>query len=99
LVLTLRGNIHQHNRASNVALYAKSHEYFRTKGPPILTVWGKNDPFFLSRGAESFKRDNPDTEVHFYDTGHFALETNTPEIATAIREFLSRTLSLKAASR
>ena len=62
--------------ASNVALYPKFQEYFRTKRPPLLAVWGKNDPFFLPPGAEAFKRDNPNAEVHFYDTGHFALETH-----------------------
>jgi pimeloyl-ACP methyl ester carboxylesterase len=33
--------------ASNVALYPKFQEYFRTKRPPLLAVWGRNDPFFL----------------------------------------------------
>jgi pimeloyl-ACP methyl ester carboxylesterase len=76
--------------ASNVALYPKFQEYFRTKRPPMLAVWGKNDPFFLPPGAEAFKRDNPNAEVRFYDTGHFALETHAPEIASAIRDFLGR---------
>jgi pimeloyl-ACP methyl ester carboxylesterase len=76
--------------ASNVALYPKFQEYFRTKRPPLLAVWGKNDPFFLPPGAEAFKRDNPNAEVHFYDTGHFALETHGAEIASAIRDFLGR---------
>lgn len=75
---------------SNVALYPKFQEYFRTHRPPILAVWGKNDPFFLPPGAEAFRRDNPKTEVRFYDTGHFALETHAPEIAVAIRDFLDR---------
>ena len=79
--------------ASNVALYPKFQEYFRTKRPPVLAVWGKNDPFFLPPGAEAFKRDNPAAEVHFYDTGHFALETHVQEIATAIRDFLGRKLT------
>lgn len=78
--------------ASNVALYPKFQEYFRSNRPPLLAVWGKNDPFFLPEGADAFKRDNPDAEVHFYDTGHFALETHTAEIATAIRDFLDRKL-------
>jgi pimeloyl-ACP methyl ester carboxylesterase len=79
--------------ASNVALYPKFQEYFRAQRPPLLAVWGKNDPFFLPPGAEAFKRDNPDAEVHFFDTGHFALETHHQEIAGAIRDFLSRTLT------
>jgi pimeloyl-ACP methyl ester carboxylesterase len=79
--------------ASNVALYPKFQEYFRAKHPPTLAVWGKNDPFFLPPGAEAFKRDNPSAEVHFYDTGHFALETHHPEIAATIRDFLGRKLT------
>jgi pimeloyl-ACP methyl ester carboxylesterase len=82
--------------ASNVALYPKFQEYFRTRKPPLLAVWGKNDPFFLPPGAEAFKRDNPDAEVHFYDTGHFALETHHQEIAAAIRDFLHRKLTLRS---
>ena len=82
--------------ASNVALYPKFQEYFRAKQPPVLAVWGKNDPFFLPPGAEAFKRDIPSAEVHFFDTGHFALETHHREIGEAIREFLGRKLASKA---
>jgi len=79
--------------ASNVALYPRFQDYFRTKQPPTLAVWGNDDPFFLPSGAEAFKRDNPSAEVHFYDTGHFALETHYTEIAAAIRDFLDRKLA------
>src|ERR1700747_2420859 len=78
--------------ASNVALYPKFQEYFRGKQPPTLAVWGNSDPFFLPPGAEAFKRDNPDAEVHFFETGHFALETHTQEIGNTIRDFLGRKL-------
>lgn len=78
--------------ASNVALYPKFQDYLRVKKPSLLAVWGKNDPFFLPPGAEAFKRDNPNADVHFFDTGHFALETNCREIADTIRKFLSRIL-------
>ena len=73
---------------SNVALYPTFQAYFRAKKPPLLAVWGKNDPFFLPAGAEAFKRDLPAAEVRFLDTGHFALETHAHEIAEMIREFL-----------
>src|SRR5713101_8213306 len=73
---------------SNVALYPSFQEYFRTHRPPLLAVWGKNDPFFLPPGAEAFKRDNPRAVVRFFDTGHFALETHAREIAESIRDFL-----------
>jgi len=75
---------------SNVALYPAFQNYFRTHKPPLLAVWGKNDPFFLPQGAEAFKRDIPDATVRFFDTGHFALETHAAEIASAIRDFLPR---------
>jgi pimeloyl-ACP methyl ester carboxylesterase len=75
---------------SNVALYPAFQKYFRTKKPPFLAVWGRNDPFFLPPGAEAFKRDIPDATVRFFDTGHFALETHAAEIAGAIRDFLPR---------
>ena len=84
--------------ASNVALYPKFQEYFRTKRPPLLAVWGNSDPFFLPPGAEAFKRDNPNAEVHFYDTGHFALETHHQEIADTIRDFLGRKLTTQASA-
>ena len=76
---------------SNVALYPKFQEFIRTRRP-LLAVWGKNDPFFLPAGAEAFKRDNPDAEVHLLDAGHFALESQGPEIAAIIRDFLARKL-------
>ncbi|CEG58308.1 alpha/beta fold hydrolase [Legionella fallonii] len=73
---------------SNVALYPEFQNYFRTHKPRLLAVWGKNDPFFLPPGAEAFKRDNPNAEVEFFETGHFALETHVQEIADSIRQFL-----------
>jgi len=76
--------------ASNVALYPAWQQYFRTSRPPLLAVWGRNDPFFLPAGAEAFKRDIPDADVRFFDTGHFALETHAAEIAAAIGEFLAK---------
>jgi pimeloyl-ACP methyl ester carboxylesterase len=75
---------------SNVALYPAFQSYFRNHKPPLLAVWGKNDPFFLPAGAEAFKRDIPAAVVRFFDTGHFALETHATEIAAAIRDFLPR---------
>jgi pimeloyl-ACP methyl ester carboxylesterase len=77
---------------TNVALYPNFQKYFREHRPPLLAVWGRNDPFFLPPGAEAYKRDIPNAEVHFLDTGHFALETHHTEIAALIRDFLSRKL-------
>jgi pimeloyl-ACP methyl ester carboxylesterase len=73
---------------SNVALYPEFQTYFRKHKPRFLAAWGKNDPYFLPPGAEAFKRDIPDADVRFFDTGHFALETHAREIAESIRDFL-----------
>jgi len=80
---------------SNVALYPKFQEFIRTRRP-LLAVWGKNDPFFLPAGAEAFKRDNPDAEVHLLDAGHFALESQGAEITAIIHDFLARKLPKQA---
>jgi pimeloyl-ACP methyl ester carboxylesterase len=76
--------------ANNVKLYPKFQEYFRTSKPPLLAIWGKNDPFFIPPGAEAFKRDIPNATVQFLDTGHFALETHVEEVAVAVRELLGK---------
>jgi len=75
--------------ASNIDLYPRFQDYFRTRQPPLLAIWGRNDPFFLPAGAQAFKRDIPHADVQLLDTGHFALETHADEIATAIRGFLT----------
>ena len=74
---------------SNVALYPTFQAYFRQHQPRFLAVWGKHDPFFLPPGAEAFKRDIPQAQVNFFETGHFALETHAREIAEAIRNFFA----------
>lgn len=75
--------------ASNVKLYPKFQEYFRKSKPPLLAIWGKNDPFFIPAGAEAYRKDLPHARVQFLDTGHFATETHVVEIAAAMREFLA----------
>ena len=75
--------------ANNVKLYPAFHEYFRKWQPPLLAIWGKNDPYFVPAGAEAFRRDLPAARVQFLDTGHFALETHLDEIAEAMRTFLA----------
>ena len=75
---------------SNVALYGTIQAYLRKHQPPVLAVWGKNDPFFIPPGAEAFKRDVPSADIRLVDSGHFALETHAREIGAAIREFLAK---------
>jgi pimeloyl-ACP methyl ester carboxylesterase len=75
---------------TNVPLYPKFQEYFRTSKVPILATWGKNDLIFVYPGAEAFKRDSPNVEIRPLDAGHFAVETHTQEIADNILDFLSK---------
>jgi pimeloyl-ACP methyl ester carboxylesterase len=76
--------------ASNVKLYPEFQEYFRQSQPPLLAIWGRNDPFFLPAGAEAYRKDIPNATVQFLDTGHFAIETHVAEIGAAMMEFLKR---------
>lgn len=78
------------NYASNLALYPRFQEFFRTAKPPMLVIWGQNDPFFIPPGAEAFRRDNPNAVVQMLDTGHFALETHVDEIGAAIHALLAK---------
>ncbi len=73
---------------NNVKLYPEMQEYLRDNQPPLLAVWGKNDPSFIPAGAESFKRDLPKAVVTYVDSGHFALESHHTEIAALIKKFL-----------
>lgn len=77
---------------TNIPLYPQWQTYFREHKPATLVLWGKNDAIFVAAGAAPYKRDIPNTEVHLFDTGHFALETHGHEIAKLIREFLGRHL-------
>jgi pimeloyl-ACP methyl ester carboxylesterase len=78
---------------SNIEQYAQLHAFFRQHQPPTLAIWGKNDPFFLPAGAEAYRRDNPKAQVHFLDTGHFAIETHAGEIAARMLDFLDQAVA------
>ncbi|WP_420962047.1 alpha/beta fold hydrolase [Brucella sp. IR073] len=77
---------------SNLDRYPQFQAYFRTYQPPFLAIWGRHDPAFIPAGAEAYKRDLPRAHVHLLDTGHFALETHSNEIAGFIRGFLGQNL-------
>ncbi len=76
----------------NIKQYSALHDFFRRYQPPTLAIWGSNDPFFIPAGANAYKRDNPNAEVQFLETGHFAIETHGKEIADAMVEFLDRSV-------
>jgi pimeloyl-ACP methyl ester carboxylesterase len=83
------------NYGSNLTLYDGWHSYFRLKQPPTLVVWGKNDKIFIAPGAEAYKKDLKNCEVHLLNGGHFLLEEHHTDVAQLIDGFLSRTLKKK----
>ena len=74
---------------TNVASYSAWQAALRAHRPPTLVVWGRNDPSFIAAGAEAFRRDLPDAEIHLLDAGHFALDEQNDEIARLILAFLT----------
>ena len=74
---------------TNVRQYPQWHETLRRVQPPVLCVWGKNDPIFSAPGAEAFRRDVAKAEIHFVDSGHFALEEDLDTIASRMLAFLA----------
>ena len=75
---------------TNVKPYPLWHQTLRRVQPPVLAVWGKNDPIFSPAGAEAFRGDVPNAEIHFVDTGHFALEEDLDAIASRLLAFLEK---------
>ncbi|WP_319643958.1 alpha/beta fold hydrolase [Streptomyces sp. WA1-19] len=74
----------------NRDLYPAVHEWLRSSGVPVLSVWGRNDEIFGPAGAEAFRRDAPDAEVVLLDGGHFLLESHLDAVAAAILRFRPR---------
>ena len=75
---------------TNVAAYPVWQAWLREHKPPTLVVWGRNDPSFISAGAEVFERDLPDAEIYLVNAGHFALDEKNDEIASLILAFLAK---------
>jgi pimeloyl-ACP methyl ester carboxylesterase len=74
---------------TNVASYPAWQAWLHEHKPPTLVIWGRNDPSFIAPGAEAFKRDLPNAEIHLLDAGHFALDEKNDEIARLILAFLA----------
>jgi pimeloyl-ACP methyl ester carboxylesterase len=76
----------------NLQWFPRYQAYLRRHRPPTLIVWGPQDGYMPAPAAHAYLRDLPDAELHLLDGGHWALETNLPEIVALAREFLERTL-------
>ncbi|MGW0174028.1 alpha/beta fold hydrolase [Rhodococcus sp. NPDC003322] len=75
---------------TNLERYSCWQAWLRSSNPPTLITWGRNDPYFSEPGARAYLRDVPEAELHLLDTGHFALETHLPQVASTIAGFLDR---------
>jgi len=75
---------------NNLERYPEWHSYFRQHQPSTLVVWGKNDKFFTQEGALAYKQDLKNIEVHFLDSGHFALEEEHEQISNYISSFFGK---------
>jgi pimeloyl-ACP methyl ester carboxylesterase len=83
----------------NPGRYPQWQAYLREHQPPVLAIWGKNDPFFIPPGAQAFTRDVPDAEVVLLDTGHFALVEEVDTIAEHVDALLHRAYDESAPTR
>jgi pimeloyl-ACP methyl ester carboxylesterase len=74
----------------NLAWFSRYQAYLREHRPPTLIVWGPQDGYMPEASARAYLRDLPDAELHLLDGGHWLLETNLPEAAALMRDFLAR---------
>lgn len=81
---------------TNIPFYPQWQALLHEKQTPLLAVWGKKDEIFVAAGAEAFKRDLPNAEIHMLDTGHFALETHLDEMVGLIKPFLAKNVKSSA---
>jgi pimeloyl-ACP methyl ester carboxylesterase len=75
---------------TNPERYPEWQQYLREHKPPMLVIWGENDPFFTKEGALAYTKDNPNATVKFLNAGHFALEEASEEIAAELRALADR---------
>jgi pimeloyl-ACP methyl ester carboxylesterase len=75
---------------TNVAAYSRWQGWLRERKPPTLIAWGRNDPSFVAAGANAYRRDLPNAEIHLLDAGHFALDEKNDEVARLILGFLKK---------
>ncbi|WP_122819126.1 alpha/beta fold hydrolase [Nocardioides pantholopis] len=85
--------------ANNRELYPALHDYLRSSRVPVLAVWGRHDEIFGPAGAQAFRRDAHEPEIHLLDGGHFLLESALDETAALMVAFLDRASRPRARDR
>jgi hypothetical protein len=51
---------------------------------------GFYDTSFTAAGAEAYKKDDPQAEMHILDAGHFALDLKPKQIIRLTQELMAR---------
>jgi pimeloyl-ACP methyl ester carboxylesterase len=73
---------------TNLVAYPKWQQWLRENKPPLLVLWGKYDPSFTVDGANAYKRDIPNAEIHILDAGHFAMDLKAGEVVSLTKAFM-----------
>jgi pimeloyl-ACP methyl ester carboxylesterase len=79
-----------HDYRTNIEAYPRWQQWLRDNQPPLLVIWGKYDPSFTIAGAEAYKCDVPNTEVHIVDAGHFAMDLDARPVERLAQSFLDK---------
>jgi len=78
---------------NNVKAYPLWQKWLRDHQPPMLVLWGRFDASFTEAGAQAYKRDVPDAEIHILEAGHFALDEQADEITSLTDSFMTRQIN------
>ena len=73
---------------SNFPKYPEWQEYLKIHQPKTLVLWGDNDKFFGPDGADAYREDLENVEIHHFDSGHFMLEEHPQKAIELIKKFI-----------
>ncbi|CDR33749.1 alpha/beta fold hydrolase [Criblamydia sequanensis] len=75
---------------NNLKAYPIWQKWLRDHHPPLLVLWGRYDPSFIVAGAEAYRKDVKEAEIHILDAGHFALDEQAAEVISLTEAFLQK---------
>jgi len=66
---------------NNPPKFEEWQSYLREHKPPMLVIWGENDPFFTQAGAHAFARDNANATVKLLNAFYNSLQVGSLDLA------------------
>jgi hypothetical protein len=72
---------------TNVQLYPRWQAFLRKQQPKTIIFWGQGDIFFTREGGAYYLKDLSSAEMHWLDSGHFAVEDSLMYIAEKLKMF------------